>query len=167
MSQSIINQLEAALGDTLQLLSSFSEQEINTVPFEGSWTAAQVCRHLFKSEDGMDQLFSAPATLANRDPEERAQEYKSILMDYEKKMQSPDFLIPEDKDFEKRRLENDLETTKEKVMEAVSGTNLNEVPPLQKGHPLEGSTKLELIHFLAYHTTRHNHQLKKIKEKLQ
>jgi hypothetical protein len=166
MPQTIINQLDAALGDTLQLLSSFSEKEINKVPFEGSWTAAQVCRHLYKSEDGMDNLFSASATVADRDPEQRAPEYKNILMNYEKKLQSPDFLIPEDKDFDKEKLAADLKKAKDKVLEAVSNTNLNEVPPLQQGHPLEGSTKLELIHFLAYHTIRHNHQLRKIKEKL-
>ncbi|MDV6168877.1 DinB family protein [Flavobacterium sp. DG1-102-2] len=166
MPQQIINQLENALGDTLVILSSIPEEKLNSVPFKGSWTAAQVCRHIFKSEDGIDQLFNAPAPLADRNPAERAAEYKNILLDYEKKMTSPDYLVPENIAFEKEKLKADLEQAKEKVMKAVSDANFNEVPTLEKDNPLQGSTKLELIHFLAYHTIRHNHQLKTIKEKL-
>jgi len=68
MSQQIINQLEEAFNETIILLSSFNEKDINTVPFKDSWTAAQVGRHLFKSEDGIDTLFAARANLQTGRP---------------------------------------------------------------------------------------------------
>jgi len=162
MSKEIINQLETALNDTLQLLSSFSEKEINAIPFEGSWTAAQVCQHLYKSENGMDALFYATSQPANRNPEERAASFKEMFLNFEMKMKSPDFILPEEKEYEKTELERSLAQTKDKIIEAAQNVNLNEVASLPEQHPLQGSTKLELVHFLTYHTIRHNHQLRKI-----
>jgi len=167
MSQSIINQLETALEGTLQLLSTFTEKEINTVPFEGSWTAAQVCQHLYKSENGIDQLLYAPAELADRNPGEKTQQFKEIFLNYDIKFKSPDFILPEERHYIKTELEVSLEDVKEKMITAVQNSNLTEVAPLEEGHPLKGSTKLEMIYFVTYHTMRHNHQLERIKEKLQ
>lgn len=163
MPKEIINQLEAALGETLELLSSFSEKEMNTVPFEGSWTAAQVCRHLYKSENGMDELFYAPAQPADRNPGERVAEFHDIFLNFETKMKSPDFLVPEEKEYDKKELKVPLQETKDKMITAAQKANLTEVPQLPEGHPLQGSTKLELLHFVTYHTMRHNHQLKNIR----
>ncbi len=162
MSKEIINQLEIALNDTLQLLSSFNEKEINTIPFEGSWTAAQVCQHLYKSENGMDALFYAPAQPADRDPEERAASLKEMFLNFEIKMKSPDFILPEEKEYEKAELEKSLTKTKDKIIEAAQKVDLAEIAPLPEQNPLNGSTKLELVHFLTYHTMRHNHQLRNI-----
>lgn len=166
MAKEIINQLEAALGETLQLLSSFNEKEMNTVPFEGSWTAAQVCRHLFKSEDGMDELLNTKTQAADRNPEEKAEELKDLFLNFEIKMESPDFIIPENKQYEKEELEGPLENAKNKMIEAALKADLNEMAPLPEGHPFEGNTKLEMVHFITYHTMRHNHQLKTIRKRL-
>lgn len=167
MSKEIINQLETALEETLELLSAFNEKEMNTVPFEGSWTAAQVCRHLFKSENGMDELLYQPTHPAERNPEEKAGWLKDVFLNFETKMKSPDFIKPEDKHYEKAELEGPLKETKDKMVEAANKVNLAEIAPLPDGHPFKGNTKLEMLHFITYHTMRHNHQLKKIWEKLQ
>ncbi|KGO94201.1 DinB family protein [Flavobacterium subsaxonicum] len=167
MSIQIINQLESALGETVALLSSFNEEQINKIPFEGSWTAAQVGRHLYKSEADIDQLFYAPAQPAGRQPDERAEGLKQILLDYSTKMKSPDFIIPEDMEFDKARLITSLAEANDKMLKAVSGTDLTDIAPLEDGNPLQGSTKLEVVHFITYHTMRHNHQINKIKEIVQ
>ena len=166
MPQNIINQLEAALGETVTLLSSFNEKELNTVPFEGSWTAAQVGRHLYKSEDGMDQLMEASTEPANRQPDERAAEFKRLFLDYTLKMKSPDFILPEDREYDKSELVTSLEDVKDKMLKVTQIADLTYIAPLPDAHPLKGSTKLEIVHFLTYHTMRHNHQLQKIKEAL-
>lgn len=167
MSKEIINQLETALNDTLALLASFDEKEMNTVPFEGSWTAAQVCRHLLKSETGMDELLFAPSQVPDRNPEERAAELKDLFLNFEIKMKSPDFILPEEKQYDRAELEKPLKDAKEKMVDAAGKANLNEIAPLPEEHPLHGITKLETVHFVTYHTMRHNHQLRKIKEKVQ
>lgn len=167
MPKEIINQLESALSDTLHLLDSFTEKELNTIPFEGSWTAAQVGRHLFKAEEGIDKMFYAPTKPVDRDPAEKAAWMKELFLNFETKMKSPDFILPEEKQYQKEDLENSLKEEKAKVLKAIQNSNLNEEAPLSDEHPLKGSTKLEILHFLTYHTMRHNHQIREIREKLQ
>lgn len=166
MSKEIINQLETALEETLELLSGFNEKEMNTVPFEGSWTAAQVCKHLYKSENGMDELLYAPTHPVDRNPEEKAQKLKGIFLNFETKMKSPEFILPEDRHYKKEELEGPLKETKDKMVEAANKVNLAEIAPLPDGHPFKGNTKLEMLHFITYHTIRHNHQLKNIRAKV-
>jgi DinB superfamily len=163
MHNEIISKLEAALGETIAHLSSFTEKDLNTVPFEGSWTAGQVGRHLYKSQNGMDGLLLAPAETADRNPEERVKELKDTFLNFEIKMKSPDFIYPEDKEYNKEALIKELQEVKDKMMDAASKADLVQLAPLPEGHPFAGATKLEMVHFMAYHTMRHNHQLEKIK----
>lgn len=163
MPQHIINQLETALDETLTLLTSFDEKELNTVPFEGSWTAAQVGRHLFKSEEGIDELFFMTTEPVDRAPDARAEEFKKIFLDFSTKMESPDFLVPDDKEYNKERLLQSLKNTKDKVVKAVQTNDLSGLASLPDAHPLKGSSKLEIVHFMTYHTMRHNHQITKIR----
>lgn len=167
MPKEIINQLDAALTETLQLLSSLNEEKINKIPFEGSWTAAQVAQHLYKSIKGMDELLYTPSQQADRNPEEKAQWLKDIFLNYENKMKSPDFILPEDKYYNQSELKDSLESAKDKMTEAAKNSKLEEMAPLPEGHPLNGITKLETLYFVTYHTIRHNHQMKNIREQLQ
>lgn len=162
MAKEIINQLEAALGETLHLLSKFDGQNLNKVPYEGSWTAGQVARHLEKSQTGMDELLLAPTEKADRPADEKASWLKDIFLNFESKMQSPDFILPEEKDYTKGELETPLKNIKDKTLAALDTANLEQLAPLPEQHPFHGNTKLEMVHFMAYHTIRHNHQLKKI-----
>jgi len=164
MPQQIIHQLEEAFNETIILLSSFNEKDINTVPFKDSWTAAQVGRHLFKSEDGIDTLFTAPGKPANRPPDANTEELKKTFLDFSTKMKSPDFIVPEDKDYNKQELVQSLTDANDKILKAVTANDLTQMAGLSDDHPLKGSTKLEIVHFITYHTMRHNHQIKKIKE---
>jgi DinB superfamily len=166
MSQEIIPQLENALEQTISLLGSLSEEQLNTVPFEGSWTAAQVGRHLFKSETGTDNLLKTTTQVPDRDPAAGVQKFADIFLNFESKMKSPDYIVPEDKKYDKGRLVASLEEVKDTIIPAAKSTNLNETAPLPEGHPFAGSTKLEIMHFMAYHTIRHNRQIEKIKKAL-
>ena len=145
-------------------MRSFNENELNTVPYEGSWTAAQVARHLMLSEDGMDELLTAPMQEADRQPHEKAGWLKDMFLNFETKMKSPDFIVPEDKHYTHAELEGPLTDIRDKMIAAAETANLAEMAPLPEGHPFEGSTKLEMVHFITYHTMRHNHQMEKIRK---
>ncbi len=162
MYQKIINELEEALGETISLLSSAEEAQLNAVPFEGSWTAAQTGIHLLKSGMGIDKLFIAPAPVTERAPDENAEELKSIFLDFSKKFDSPEFIMPEDKQYNKEEVLYLLKELKPSIIEALNNTDLKEVPELPDWNPFKGHTKLELAYFMTYHTQRHNHQIKNI-----
>jgi len=164
MEKEISNRLRAALDDTLELLSGFTEKELNTVPYEGSWTAAQVCRHLEKSEMGVDKLLQAPMETADRQPDEKDEWLRDTFLNFEIKFKSPDFILPEEKHYTKNELELSLKDIRDKMLAAVETARLDQMAPLPEGNPLQGFTKMETVLFITYHTTRHNHQLRKIRD---
>ncbi len=163
MKNELINQLETALNKTTEMLAGFSQKDINISPAENSWSAAQVGRHLYKSTKGMDELLQAPSKPADRKPDEKAEELKQLFLNFDIKMKAPDFIEPENKEYNKEELLLSLKETNKKMLDAFQHNNLEEIAPLQEGHPLQGSTKLEILHFVTYHTMRHNHQLEKIR----
>ena len=163
MAKEIIANLEVALGETATLLESFSQDALNKVPFEGSWTAAQVGRHIYKSLEGFDKLFSASGEPANRPADQQAEQFKNMMEDMDNKMKSPEFIVPEDSDYNKMELIQSLNNVKQTVVNAGNGADLETIPELGERHPLNGATKLELVYFMTYHTKRHNHQIAKIR----
>jgi hypothetical protein len=160
MAESIINQLEAVLGETVQLLSSLNNEELNRAPFNGSWTAAQVGQHLLKAETGIDELLLVPTEKAARQPDEKVEETKNIFLDFTAKYQSPDFIVPEEKEYDPAEVIEPLKNNIPNILKAAKEADLTQLAPLPPGHPFEGYTKLEMIHFLTYHTMRHNRQIK-------
>src|SRR5260221_2691509 len=75
-------------------LARFSEEQLNIVPFEGSWTGGQVAEHLLKSAGVADVVFGHTAP-TSRPPDEKVPMLR-IFLDFSIKMKSPDFIIPSD-----------------------------------------------------------------------
>ena len=162
MYQEVANALSQAMEETVSLISLANQKDINKVPFEGGWTAAQTARHLIKAGNGAAAMFTAPAPKANRKPDEKAPELEGILLDFDRKMDAPDFIVPEDRDFTKEELINDTGKNRKETMAALETASLDEVPEMPEGNPLKGYTKLELLYFALYHTQRHNRQIRNI-----
>src|SRR5215210_9525108 len=91
-TKELFRQLDEAVSELLSLISSLDEKKINTVPYEGSWTAGQLCRHITKSTNGIAKALSMEAKPANRDAGERIPELKKSFLDFSKKMKSPYFI---------------------------------------------------------------------------
>ena len=164
--ETIISQLDKSFNETIQLLSQFSQEEINTVPFKDSWTAAQVGCHLLKSGTGTDNILNESTQPIDRAPDENAENLKKLFLDFENKMQAPDFIIPEEKVYDKEELIASLKELSKKTIEAAYKSNLSQITSLPDVHPLKGMSKLEMIYFLTYHTMRHNNQIKNIRKSL-
>ncbi len=141
------------------VLSSFTTEQLNTVPFEGSWTAAQVAEHIEKSvHPGI--LYG---NVENRAPQEdKLKGIREVFLNYDIKMKSPDFILPSDKSHTKEELLADVDSRWEQLKEAAQTLDLSatcvdfEIPGI--GY----LTRYELIGFYVVHTTRHLHQLKNI-----
>jgi len=54
-TKELFESLEETTSELLKTISLFNEEEINTVPFENSWTAAQVADHVMQSNRSMIQ----------------------------------------------------------------------------------------------------------------
>src|ERR1051326_4648869 len=105
----ILQQFDATTKELLQLLSSFDQEQINTVPFEGSWAAAQVGEHLRKSYARLPVILVNGVKPTERDPAQHIEEIKKIFLDFNTKLKSPEFIIPENKTYNKQQLISELQ----------------------------------------------------------
>lgn len=125
------NKIITAIGDAvlqlIALMSSVENNKINMVPYEGSWTAPQLLRHVTKSISGMAKAMDMDANPASRNPGERIEELKIVFLDFSKKMKSFEFIIPEDGTYEKQIAIDDLNKSFNQFKEKANNANLNEL----------------------------------------
>jgi uncharacterized protein YndB with AHSA1/START domain len=162
-----VKQLVEAINVTVMQIAGFlmplRDAEINKVPFKESWTPAQLVRHITKSMSGLGELLSKPVKPAERDPYQKVLPLKQAFLDITHRMQSPDFIVPEEKVYDKPKILEDLNTCLfllNHSEDKIDGTGL--ITDL----PLGDVTKLELLHFLLYHAQRHLIQMKRITDAL-
>ncbi|MEP6849047.1 MAG: DinB family protein [Acidobacteriota bacterium] len=155
----LLTAIDGPVSELLLLMSSVDEGKVNTVPFAGSWTAAQLIRHVAKSIDAFATGIGSEAEPATRDPREKIVELRETFLDLSTTMTSPDFIVPEDGPYEKRHVIMELSRAFAKLKDNTSGADITE---LVNDLPVGPITKLEMLHFVLYHSQRHVHQMRKI-----
>jgi len=155
----ILSETAAAIAELKDLMAAVNENKVNTIPYEGSWTAPQLLRHVTKSINAMTKAMQMQAKTADRYPGERIEFLKKIFLDFSQKLTQPEFIVPEDIVYDKQSAIEELQTSFNRFRESIVHTNLDE---LVEGLPLGPVTKWEIVHFILYHTQRHLHQMKNI-----
>ena len=165
--ENFITEFDEATNDLLNTIASFSQEEFNAIPFEGSWTAAQVTEHLLKSETPMPSLFKSNSRpTIERAPDEKVATIKSIFLDFNSKLQSPEFILPSNEVKEKEALFTTLKTTKADIRSVIETVDLSRTFTDFPFPQLGEFTGWEWICFLTSHSKRHTHQMKNIKAAL-
>ena len=155
----MLQQFENATTEYINVVSSFSQEEINTIPYEGCWSAAQVTDHLFKSDNGILKALYAETKSTDREPDENIPGIKAVFLDFTTKLKSPDFIIPDNVTHDKDSLISAFKSVRELLGKAIKTLDLSAVCSM----PVLGElTRLELIAFVIFHTQRHTHQVLKI-----
>jgi hypothetical protein len=145
-----------------KILSSLSETELNTVPYEGSWTAGQVIQHLILASSGYPEMCSGPTEKTTREPDEKVKDIAALFLNFTIKMQSPEFIIPLDKKYNKNSLTLALQKIEEELLR-VSETYDLTLTCLNSEIPTFGKfTIYEWINFSLIHIERHIKQLNTI-----
>ena len=159
MKKDIVEQLGETTNEMLQLVSSFNEEEMNSMPFKDSWTAAQVAEHVTKSNASMIRSLSEEGKTSSRNIDEGVPKLKEIFLDFTSKLQSPKFILPTRDTYSKEIVVADLKNSIEQIKKLSNTINLSEIV----NHRVFGEiTKFEILHFVVYHTQRHIYQLKNI-----
>lgn len=161
-----LTEADRTFTELLQLISSINEEQINIVPFEGSWTAGQVAQHLVLSAGGFVQLLNGPVIDTERDPEQNIANLRAAFLNFNIKMQSPDFIIPPDKIYQKQELINTLQDIKIDFLKAIDTLDITKTCTTFEIPMLGYITRAEAIAFTIVHTQRHIHQLKNIYSKI-
>lgn len=165
MTKEILNKnelfvsIDKVMSRVIEMFATLDEREINSIPFKDSWTAAQLMMHIIKSINAMAKVLGMKSGPAARSSDERVPELKKIFLDFSTKLKSPGFIVPENETYDKETTILELEASVSELKENAEKSNLDEITDKL---PLGPITKLEILHFVLYHTTRHLHQLEKI-----
>ena len=89
MEKNILEEFDHTTTELLETINLFSKEQFNKIPFEGSWTAGQVCEHLFKAESGLPVVLKSTGQKTTRDPGEKIPVIESIFLDFSKKNAVP------------------------------------------------------------------------------
>ncbi|KAF2340194.1 DinB family protein [Flavobacterium tistrianum] len=159
--QNTILETYSKLGD---LLSSFSKEEINIVPFEGSWTAGQTVQHIILACSDLTMLFAGKTEKTTRKPDQNIKGLDSIFLDFTTKYQSPENIKPPAIEYEKGTLLASVKKIQNDLFEAAETYDLTLTCMDAKVPGFENFTIYEWLHFALVHTQRHTQQLKSIYE---
>jgi len=155
----LFTSLNEIWSEFLNLVFSVDEQDINIVPFEDSWTVAQLATHVTKSNKAIVQALQMEGKACSRNADERTNELRKTFLDFTVKFQSPEFIVPEKKEYKKEAVVQQLENSIEQLRQLRTKANLYEIIML----PAFGEvTKFEILYFVLVHTQRHLRQLKNI-----
>jgi hypothetical protein len=166
MNTETLDEINETLAEFKKLTSTFTEEQLNKVPFEGSWTAGQLSQHMIMANGGLAQMLNGPTRETRREHDEMVGKIKSDFLNFNIKMQSPDFIRPELASYKKKDLLVSLEDIRTEIGEAVSTLDLTKSCTSFE-FPVYGFlTRLEAVYFVIYHTQRHIHQMKNIRREV-
>jgi hypothetical protein len=167
MKNDIVNELKSTKIELLETLGRLSDGNINTIPFEGSWTGGQVAEHVLMSSSAVAGALSSPAETAERDSNQHIELFSQVFLNFDHKLKSPDFILPSDKPKDKQSLIQSLKETFEKIEQAAGSGDLDLICTSFDMPTIGKLSRRELTWFTIVHTKRHIHQLKNIADLLE
>jgi hypothetical protein len=159
----LLDELQPTFYDLIDTLDSFSQEELNIIPFEKSWTAGQVGGHILKAVKGIPDHQTEKA---ERVYNEQAIPIKKMFLDFTVKFKSPEFVLPESKNYDRNYLLNELKRIKEAPVKTIETKDLHALCLDFELPPFGYLTRYEWLKFIFYHAQRHIHQLKNIYQTL-
>jgi DinB superfamily len=162
MKNDLSQKINDTKNDLLVALDTFRPEKFNVIPFDGSWTAGQVAEHILKSASAMLQTMNGPVKIADRDPGQYMKPLGDAFLNFDIKMQSPDFIIPSDEPKDKAVMMHSLDETFEGIKDIAETDDLDMICTGFEMPMLGLLSKKEFIWFTYVHTQRHIHQLKNI-----
>lgn len=147
-------------------IESFDEEEINEVPFEGSWTAGQVVDHILKSESGLPGVLLGDTTDTNRPVDANIPEIENIFLDFSTKLKAPDFNVPSDGPHNKAELIEAFTKERDEIRKVAAEQDLRLTASAFEFPGIGTFTRWEWLNFVVCHSKRHIHQLTNIRKKL-
>lgn len=158
----LLAELTHTTDELMNLLTPLSEEQLNRVPFDGSWTAGQLGDHLYKSY-GLFTVLKGKTEPTTRPVEEKIGPVKEVFLNFEIKMKSPDFIVPSTGHFDETILLSGLTKRINGIKDFIQSEEDLTPTCLDFALPNAGTlTRMEWIEFMTVHTVRHVHQLKKI-----
>ena len=157
LQQELHTSLTDVYHEYISMLEKFVDEQINKIPFEGSWTPGQVTDHIIKATGGIPDKYTEPA---NRPYDEKVAKMESVFLDFEVKFKSPEFVVPGNGPFDKQTLKETLRSTLQRHLDKIAGTDLTALCLKFELPGIGTMTRYEWFRFIIAHMIRHQRQLK-------
>lgn len=142
----------------LHLLITANEDALHFTATPGSWCIAQIAEHVVLSVNSVLKALALEGSTPQRDPTEKIEHLQMIFLDYKKKYDAPEFILPTKHRYIQAELIVEFEQTKAALLQLLYKVDFEEMID----HPAFGNiSKLEIAHFAWYHTQRHLQQMNK------
>lgn len=149
--------------NVIQSVNSASNDELNEVPFEGSWTIGQVVQHIILCSGG---VLDNQTKEAGRPYDEKVTELRSIFLDMGQKSEADPGVYPSMRMYKKQELVKQLESNKANLLGIIEERDLMQLS-LDMEFPFMGYlTRYEWLAFICFHTQRHLNQMNNIRQRL-
>jgi hypothetical protein len=156
LEEELIAGISEAYDTLINSLQPLNDTDFNKVPFEGSWSPAQVADHLIKASAGIpDKKTVAP----DRPYNERIALLESTFLDFEKKLKAPDFILPESHALDKKEIIQNLQAQRSRHIYKIGKSDLTALCLGFELPHLGIMTRYEWYKFIMIHIKRHQHQL--------
>jgi len=137
-------------------LSSFSENTINQIPFEGSWTAGQTAEHIIICGNGIPD---STTTSAGRFHDEKVAPIKELFLNFGIRFETDPAIAPGLPPHDRQSLLKNIKHIEKVLLSAAGKGNLEELC-LDMELPTFGNlTRYEWLQFILFHTQRHTQQI--------
>jgi len=157
---------EDTASNLFSTIALFNEQQINIALSDDSWTAGQIAEHVFKSDSQLVPVLNGTGKQTERDPAEKVKMIKDLFLDFEAKFKSAPNILPSEGPHSKSEVIALLETAISEVREIIGSRDLYAIST-DLVVPFFGElTRLEWLYLICYHTQKHIHQLKNIRQSL-
>ncbi|QNK63134.1 DinB family protein [Pedobacter sp. PAMC26386] len=160
--ETILLDTDQTFTNLLQIVSAFDDKQLNEIPFKGSWTAGQVLQHLILANSGFIEVMQGPVKETERKPDQQVALIRKDFLNFDSKMESPDFILPLPISYSKQRQIGTLENIKSGLLHLVDTAELDKTCLAFELPGYGFLTRFEAVYFVNYHTQRHSHQLKNI-----
>lgn len=164
--QELLFSFDEIISELIQLISSCDEQELNTIPFEGSWTAGQVGEHLLKSGFLINLILKGNTRTAERPIAENVKLLEDIFLDFSRKSKAAEGVRPSDAPKEKKSLVENVKAKMDEIRQVAEAKDLSVICTNFPFPSIGDLTRWEWINMIILHTKRHVYQLKNIRRTL-
>ncbi len=167
LQKELINEISTFHQALESVLSGFSAETLNTVPFQGSWTAGQVAEHLIKSQRHViEQLTEGQVSAGDRLYDHEVSTIQEIFRNKENKAKTDKSLVPGSPPHNLKILMETLQKQKEQQIGIIKTKELEEFVATLEFPGIGHLSRYEWIHMMVEHGQKHRGQIHTIFKKL-
>ncbi|MGJ1432036.1 DinB family protein [Sphingobacterium spiritivorum] len=163
LNDQVTKSIEYIFGQFHQSLQTTEETQLNSIPFEDSWTIGQTADHIIICSSGIPDEHTQ---VSERSFDQYIAVLKGMFLNMDLKFKADPSLLPRKKLYTKNELLTEIDVNRSNLLKSIESTDLTVICTDMAFPQVGYLTRYEWLSFIGYHTQRHLIQIENIKDKL-